>query len=124
MDHDERKRTKRKDMDHRGGGRTRGDRTDLAAANGHGRFQPTHPERAVTVTAAKNVCFENTISVSGVVAPKREVLVRPDREGLQILQINARRESIDAFTGRCGPNSFHPKDSPPAMWRCSLRWRD
>ncbi|MFZ1097150.1 MAG: efflux transporter periplasmic adaptor subunit, partial [Xanthobacteraceae bacterium] len=46
-------------------------------------------ERAVTVTAAKNVCFENTISVSGVVAPKKEVLVRPDREGLQILQINA-----------------------------------
>ena len=46
-------------------------------------------ERAVTVTAAKNVCFENTISVTGVVAPKKEVLVRPDREGLQILQINA-----------------------------------
>jgi HlyD family secretion protein len=46
-------------------------------------------ERAVTVTAAKNVCFENTISVTGVVAPKKEVLVRPDREGLQISQINA-----------------------------------
>ena len=45
-------------------------------------------ERAVTVTAAKNVCFENTISVTGVVAPKKEVLVRPDREGLQISQIN------------------------------------
>ncbi|MFZ1097360.1 MAG: hypothetical protein WAN75_50455, partial [Xanthobacteraceae bacterium] len=46
-------------------------------------------ERAVTVTAAKNVCFENTIPVTGVVAPKKEVLVRPDREGLQISQINA-----------------------------------
>ena len=46
-------------------------------------------ERAVTVTAAKNVCFENTIPLTGVVAPKKEVLVRPDREGLQISQINA-----------------------------------
>ncbi len=45
-------------------------------------------ERAVTVIAARNVCFENTISVTGVVAPRKELLVRPDREGLQIAQIN------------------------------------
>jgi HlyD family secretion protein len=45
-------------------------------------------ERAVTVTAAKNVCFQNTILVTGVVAPKKEIMVRPDREGLQISQIN------------------------------------
>lgn len=49
------------------------------------------PDRAVTVIAAKNVCFENTISVTGVLAPRKEVLVRPnlsELEALQISQIN------------------------------------
>ncbi len=45
-------------------------------------------DRAVTVATATNVCFENTISMTGVVAPRKEILVRPDREGLQISQIN------------------------------------
>lgn len=45
-------------------------------------------DRAVTVATARNICFENTISVTGVIAPRKEILVRPDREGLQISQIN------------------------------------
>jgi multidrug efflux pump subunit AcrA (membrane-fusion protein) len=48
--------------------------------------EPT--ERAVTVTRAKNVCFADTLQVTGVVTPRSEVLVRPDREGLQIAQVS------------------------------------
>ena len=44
--------------------------------------------RAVTVTRAKNACFADTLQVTGVLTPKNEVLVRPDREGLQIAQVS------------------------------------
>ena len=44
-------------------------------------------ERAVTVARVKNVCFADTLQVTGVVTPRSEVLVRPDREGLQIAQV-------------------------------------
>ena len=45
-------------------------------------------ERAVTVARVKNVCFADTLQVTGVVTPRSEVLVRPDREGLQIAHVS------------------------------------
>lgn len=42
---------------------------------------------AVTVVKAKKTCFADTISVSGMLVPREEVLVRPEREGLQISQV-------------------------------------
>jgi multidrug efflux pump subunit AcrA (membrane-fusion protein) len=44
-------------------------------------------ERTVTVTRTKKICFSDTIQVTGVLVPRNEVLVRPEREGLQISQI-------------------------------------
>jgi HlyD family secretion protein len=44
-------------------------------------------DRAVSVTATKRMCFSETLQVTGVVVPRNEVLVRPDREGLQISQV-------------------------------------
>jgi HlyD family secretion protein len=42
---------------------------------------------AVTVVAAKRMCFADTLPVTGVLVPKNEILVRPEREGLQISQL-------------------------------------
>ncbi len=42
---------------------------------------------AVTVIKARKTCFADTISVSGRLVPREEVLVRPEREGLQISQV-------------------------------------
>lgn len=42
---------------------------------------------AVSVVPAKNMCFADTLQVTGVLTPRREVLVRPDREGMQISQV-------------------------------------
>jgi HlyD family secretion protein len=44
---------------------------------------------AVTATKAKNVCFADTLAVTGVLVPRAEVLVRPDQEGLLISQVSA-----------------------------------
>jgi HlyD family secretion protein len=44
-------------------------------------------DRAVTVTQTRKVCFADTLQVNGVIVPVNEVLVRPDREGLQISQV-------------------------------------
>src|SRR4051812_14428598 len=44
-------------------------------------------DMAVTVARTTNVCFSDTLQVTGVVVPRNEVLVRPDREGLQISQV-------------------------------------
>ena len=41
----------------------------------------------VTVVRTKNACFADTIQVTGVLAPRSEILVRPDRDGLQISQV-------------------------------------
>ena len=46
-------------------------------------------DMAVTVTRTTNVCFSDTLQVTGVVLPRNEILVRPDREGLQISQVLA-----------------------------------
>ena len=42
---------------------------------------------AVTVATAKRMCFADTLPVTGVLVPKNEILVRPEREGLQISQV-------------------------------------
>ena len=44
-------------------------------------------DMAVTVARTTNVCFSDTLQVTGVVVPRNEILVRPDREGLQISQV-------------------------------------
>ena len=44
---------------------------------------------AVTVEKAKQRCFNETIAFTGVLVPREEVLVRPDREGLQVASVNA-----------------------------------
>ncbi len=36
---------------------------------------------------AKRECFKDYVDVTGVLVPKEEVLVRPDREGLQIAKV-------------------------------------
>jgi HlyD family secretion protein len=42
---------------------------------------------AVTVLSAKSMCFDDTLQVSGVLVPRNEILVRPEREGLHITQV-------------------------------------
>jgi HlyD family secretion protein len=42
---------------------------------------------AITVTKAKKSCFADTLVVLGTAVARREILVRPDREGLQIKEI-------------------------------------
>jgi HlyD family secretion protein len=44
-------------------------------------------DMAVTVAPAKNMCFADTLQVTGVLVPRNEILVRPEREGLQISQV-------------------------------------
>lgn len=44
-------------------------------------------DMAVTVVAAKNLCFADTLQVTGVLVPRNEILVRPEREGLQVSQV-------------------------------------
>jgi HlyD family secretion protein len=42
---------------------------------------------AVSVTRVKNACFADTLVVMGNVIPRNEILIRPDREGLQIKEV-------------------------------------
>src|ERR1700730_7690802 len=41
----------------------------------------------VTVMKAKKTCFTDSIDITGMLVPKQEILVRPDREGLQISSV-------------------------------------
>jgi multidrug efflux pump subunit AcrA (membrane-fusion protein) len=45
------------------------------------------PDLAVTTIAAKRICFTDTLQATGVLVPRSEILVRPEREGLQISQV-------------------------------------
>lgn len=56
-----------------------------AAETGSGAYTGA----AVTVIKPQRRCFADTIAVSGTLVPREEVLVRPDREGLQISQVMA-----------------------------------
>jgi multidrug efflux pump subunit AcrA (membrane-fusion protein) len=47
----------------------------------------TFPGMAVTVSKTQRQCFTDSIQVTGVLAPKEEVQVRPEREGLQVSQL-------------------------------------
>ena len=41
----------------------------------------------VSVTKAAKTCFADTVAMTGVLVPKEEIFVRPEREGLQISQV-------------------------------------
>jgi HlyD family secretion protein len=47
----------------------------------------TYAGPAVTVMKAKRMCFTDSIDITGMLVPKQEILVRPDREGLQITHV-------------------------------------
>lgn len=49
--------------------------------------RPDTSARAVTVIAVKRTCFVDTLQVTGVILPRHEILVRPEREGLKISEI-------------------------------------
>lgn len=42
---------------------------------------------AVTTTRSKMTCLSETLMLTGTIVPQREVLVRPDRDGMQIKEI-------------------------------------
>src|ERR1700734_1849924 len=44
---------------------------------------------AVTVLKAAKSCFNNIVEVSGLVIPREETAVRPDRPGLKVAEIMA-----------------------------------
>ena len=46
-----------------------------------------NPDLAVTVVVVKQQCFIDTLQVTGVLVPRNEILVRPEREGLQIADV-------------------------------------
>ncbi len=46
-----------------------------------------NPDLAVTVIPAEQLCFVDTLQVTGVLVPRNEILVRPEREGLQIAEV-------------------------------------
>src|SRR5688572_13761635 len=43
--------------------------------------------RAVTTVRAARSCFDETVQVTGALAPRNEVLIRSDREGWQVSQV-------------------------------------
>ncbi|ACL56328.1 efflux RND transporter periplasmic adaptor subunit [Methylobacterium nodulans] len=45
---------------------------------------------AVSVAPAKRRCFDDRVDVTGVLAPRQEVQIRPEREGLRVQQVLAR----------------------------------
>jgi HlyD family secretion protein len=47
----------------------------------------TYVGPAVTVTKAKKACFTDSIDITGLLVPKEEIYVRPEREGLKITQV-------------------------------------
>ena len=49
---------------------------------------------AVTVVKAKKGCFSDTIAITGVLVPREEVLVLPEREGLQISAVQVEAGDI------------------------------
>ena len=59
----------------------------FSASAAEGDRAGASPDLAVTVVAAKRMCFADTLQVTGVLTPRNELLVRPEREGLQIAQV-------------------------------------
>jgi hypothetical protein len=67
-------------------------------------------DMAVTVARTTNVCFTDTLQVTGVVVPRNEILVRPDREGLQISQVLV--EPGDTVVCGAGVGGLTPPERP------------
>jgi len=44
---------------------------------------------AVSVMKAKRACFKDSVEATGILVPKEQVLVRPEREGLQVARVLA-----------------------------------
>lgn len=59
----------------------------LPASAAEGDSGGASSDLAVTVVPAKRMCFADTLQVTGVLAPRNEILVRPEREGLQVSQV-------------------------------------
>jgi multidrug efflux pump subunit AcrA (membrane-fusion protein) len=61
----------------------------LAAPAGHAAEPKPHVYSgpAVTVVKAKKTCFRDTIDITGLLVPREEIFVRPDREGLKISHV-------------------------------------
>jgi HlyD family secretion protein len=59
----------------------------LASFGANSAAPETPSGMAVTVAEAKRGCFSDTLVVMGTIVPRSEVLIRPDREGLQITEI-------------------------------------
>lgn len=67
---------------------------------------------AVSVIKAERRCFKDLIQVSGVLVPKTEIQVRPDRDGLQIAQVLI--EPGDTVgTGQVLARLVQPTGAPP-----------
>jgi HlyD family secretion protein len=47
----------------------------------------TYVGPAVTVMKATKTCFTDSIDIAGILVPKEEIFVRPEREGLQISRV-------------------------------------
>jgi HlyD family secretion protein len=48
-----------------------------------------NPGAAVSVMKAKRACFKDSVEVTGILVPREEVLVRPEREGMQVSKVLA-----------------------------------
>src|SRR5579884_2508949 len=54
------------------------------------RAQTVEPRgAAVSVLKASRACFNNTVEVSGTVIAREETMVRPDRPGLKVADVQA-----------------------------------
>jgi HlyD family secretion protein len=61
-----------------------------SASPSHAADDPDAPKgAAVTVLKAAKSCFDNIVEVSGLVIPREETAVRPDRPGLKVAEILA-----------------------------------
>lgn len=70
------------------------------------------PHRAVTVAKAKQMCFSDTIHLTGVVVAANEILVRPEKEGLKVSQIFV--ETGDSVTSGQQLVRLTPPDGSPS----------
>lgn len=70
----------------------------LAALPALAANEPDAPKgAAVSVVKATKACFPNIVQVSGIVIPREETAVRPDRPGLKVAEVMA--DAGDTVTG-------------------------
>ncbi len=70
----------------------------LAALPALAANEPEAPKgAAVSVVKATKACFPNIVQVSGIVIPREETAVRPDRPGLKVAEVMA--DAGDTVTG-------------------------